>query len=267
MIVSHAASLLWKHDPAGILTRVLEAFESSPPTHVFFRADDIAIPSRNQHRLLQMFAHFEVPLCAAVVPAWLNESRWESICATVQDKHHLFSWHQHGWVHTNHETAGKKHEFGPGTTPHRKRRDLARGRDKLQRILGRQFLPVFTPPWNRMDLETMGILKDLGFAAISRYSNATPPTFPELPDFPASVDLHTRKETTPQDSLAAFLRELKVSLSRGWVGFMIHHQRMSPSAFSFLEALLPQLAVQPSLRLSHFGHFLEDIPATTDQIP
>lgn len=265
MIVSHAPSLLWKHDPAYILNRVLDSFAASSQAQVFFRADDIAIPSGNQHRLLQLFSHFEVPLCAAMVPAWMNESRWESICVNVQDKHHLFSWHQHGWVHTNHETTGKKHEFGPGSTADRKRRDISRGRDKLERILGRQFLPVFTPPWNRMDLETLHILKDLGFAAISRYSHAKPPTLTGLPDFPASVDLHTRKEATPQESLDSFLRELEASLSHGTVGFMLHHQRMSQNAFSFLEELLPRLGHQPGLRLCHFGHFLDGLPVTGDQ--
>ena len=65
--------------------------------------------------------------------------------------------HQHGYDHTNHETEGKKQEFGPARPADAHRRDIQTGRDRLRDLLGDAFDPIFTPPWNpsiRLDGET-----------------------------------------------------------------------------------------------------------------
>ena len=257
MIVSNKASLLWQHIPAGISERVTEILNRHSGATVFFRADDIAIPSARQNRLLELFARHDAPLCAAIVPAWLNRSRWQAVCHCVQDKHRLFAWHQHGWIHHNHETAGKKQEFGPGASHEQKRRDILRGRDKLTDILGEHFLPVFTPPWNRLDLDTMHILQELGFRAISRYRGDRLPTLPGLPDLSVNVDLHTRREDSAEAGWEGLLAELDQALATGVAGLMIHHQRMNDAAFAFLDALLPRLQARPGIRLCHYGDLLE----------
>jgi peptidoglycan/xylan/chitin deacetylase (PgdA/CDA1 family) len=257
MIVSNTTSLLWQHIPADISERVTDILNRYPGTTVFFRADDIAIPSARQNRLLELFAQHDAPLCAAIVPAWINRSRWQNICRHVRGKHRLFAWHQHGWIHHNHETAGKKQEFGPGASYQRKRRDILRGRDKLTDILGGHFLPVFTPPWNRLDLDTMHILKELGFRAISRYRGDRLPTLPGLPDLSVNVDLHTRREDSAEAGWAGLLTELDQALATGVAGLMIHHQRMNDAAFAFLDALLPWLRAHPGIRMCHYGDLLE----------
>jgi peptidoglycan/xylan/chitin deacetylase (PgdA/CDA1 family) len=258
MIISHTISSLWLQVPENICTRLQHILDQHGQALIFFRADDVAIPSTRQDRLLQLFTRHGVPLCAAVIPAWMNAFRWEIIRRQVGEQNHLFAWHQHGWNHRNHESTGKKQEFGPAASRERKHKTLVRGRDKLLSIMGDQFLPVFTPPWNRLDAETMTLLRQEGFRAISRFhGNALPPP-PGLPDFPVNVDLHTRREGDPKAGWVALLDELNRALSSGTVGFMLHHQRMNEAAFAFLDRLLTEIQCHPGLRLVHFGTLLND---------
>jgi peptidoglycan/xylan/chitin deacetylase (PgdA/CDA1 family) len=227
---------------------------------VFFRADDIAIPSRGQDRLLQLFMRHQVPLCAAIVPTWITPARWQAICDLVGSHHHLFAWHQHGWNHRNHQRFGKKQEFGSGLAAAEKERAIKAGRARLGAILGDHFLPVFTPPWNRVDPDTLKALHHLGYGAISRYGNDRLPSLPGLPDFSVNVDLHTRKEASRDLCWQSLLAELEQALFSGTVGLMIHHQRMNEAAFEVLERLLVRFKAEPGLRLRHFGEML---PATS----
>jgi hypothetical protein len=256
MIVSHTASPLWQQVPKDVFTRLRDILDHHPAATVFFRADDVAIPSIRQDRLLELFTRRNVPLCAAIIPAWMNAARWAHIQRLIRDRHHLFAWHQHGWNHQNHEPLGKKQEFGPAVTLDRKHRALVRGRDKLLAIMGEQFLPVFTPPWNRLDTMTMTLLRQEGYQAISRYQGNKPPTPPDLPDFPVNVDLHTRRETSPEAGWTALLGEVQQALGSGTVGFMLHHQRMNEAAFTFLDGMLAEVQGHPGLRLVHFGTLL-----------
>ncbi|MEJ2058646.1 MAG: hypothetical protein P8X39_12500, partial [Desulfofustis sp.] len=75
---------------------------------IFFRADDIGVVSTNFLRLLQLFQGYPVPLCLAVVPAWLSTARWRAISTHIDPGSPQWCWHMHGWTHTNHQGSGKK---------------------------------------------------------------------------------------------------------------------------------------------------------------
>ena len=122
---------------------------------VFFRDDDVGVPSCNFTRLLGLFAEYRMPLALAVVPAWLTVPRWRQIQSIADAHPSLWCWHQHGWRHANHEPVGKKCEFGPGRTESGIYSDLKRGRERLEEIMGVYYFPVFTPPWNRCDSSSM----------------------------------------------------------------------------------------------------------------
>ncbi len=100
---------------------------------------------------------------------------------------------------------------------------------------------IFTPPWNRCSLETLKVLKQLGYIAVSRDQGSAPAASDSLPDIPITVDLHTRKEATTQQGWNRLLGDLKKSISTGCCGIMIHHRRMNDAAFDFLELLLKQI--------------------------
>jgi hypothetical protein len=174
-----------------------------------------------------------------VTPSWITASRW-AVLSQWAAGDDLWIWHQHGWRHMNHQLTGKKGEFGTDRSKEEKKTDIAKGRKRLEALLGDQFQPVFTPPWNRFDTETAEVLLELGYRSVSRSDGEMKKVhLPDrLPDIPINVDLHTRNEPTPATSLAALENELSQAISTGRAGIMLHHQRMNDQAFRFLDTLL-----------------------------
>lgn len=262
MIVSSLVSPLWQHPPQDHGKRLENAVEqglSAAPGNratVFFRADDVAVPGNSFTRMAEVFVRCDAPLCLAAVPAWLTASRWQALrqaCTGSQ-----WCWCQHGWRHMNFEAPGaKKREFGPARPPRDKRQDLAKGFKRLTDIMGKDFTPVFSPPWNRCDGESMAAMPALGVKGLSRTVGAGPEPPQGLTDFPVCMDLHTRKEPDPTASLEAMLGELTRGLASGQCGVMLHHQRMNEASIVFLDSLLKVLARQPGVSFSHYGEMLK----------
>ncbi len=255
----YPVSTLWRFLPPDLSSRMdccfsaaLEKVDSKAPGYVFFRADDVAVPGANFIRLMDLFTRYRVPLCLAVVPAWLTQARWRHLKRIGQKAPSLWCWHQHGWRHVNHEPEGKKQEFGPSRPSLKIRDDLIRGKNRLQTLMEGSFSPFFTPPWNRCDPKTMGMLKELNFRAVSRSKKSVPPSPDGLPDFAVGVDLHTRKEGHPLWGWECLFSELGSALSQGPCGIMIHHQRMNEAAFVFLEIFIQGLIQQRRFHLVHF---------------
>lgn len=226
---------------------------------VFFRADDIGIPSLGFRQLIECFKKHNLPLCLATVPAWLTQKRLEQLQRLTGLNNSQWYWHQHGRVHRNFETTGKKQEFGPNRSKNDIHDSLAKGKERLEQLLGTDFQPVFTPPWNRCSSDTLQSLADLGFKAISRSRGARPQTLPLLPDYQVNVDLHTRKEVGPQLALDNFLLEFEESLTSGLCGIMIHHQRMNRQASELLDILLGLIKSKRDLSPVTFGDLITPV--------
>ena len=224
---------------------------------VYFRADDIAAPGANFFRVMELFSNYRVPLSLAVVPAWLTVQRWNALQSSGQGFSSLWCWHQHGWRHFNHEYEGRSQEFGPARLQADIQDDLLKGKGRLENIIGDNFYPVFTPPWNRCNLTTLKLVRDSGFLAVSRNCKALPPAPHTLPDFCVDVDLHTRKVKNPATEWSRFFAELTEYLSSGRCGIMIHHRKMNTAAFDFLEILLKILTRQKRIRLVNFKNLAE----------
>lgn len=260
----HPPSLLWNLPLTDLKPRLQDCVDQamararSPlPVRFYFRADDIGAPGKRLSRLLDLFLDRQTPLCLAVVPSWLTRQRWDIFRKTDQKAPELWCWHQHGWRHFTHEIQGKKQEFGPARTVDAILQDVVRGRDKLELLMKDRFTPVFTPPWNRCDGRTLAVLKNSGFKAVSRNSQSMPRAPKGLPDFAVNVDLHTRKDATPEEGRKALLKELSNAISSGTCGIMIHHQRMNETAFEFLKILLDVLTQNSRFLLVHFKDMLD----------
>jgi len=256
---TRSVSSIWQHQPSDLIARTESCIQSaceqaaSPgEAFIFFRADDVAAPGSRFTRLLEVFSLHRAPLCLAVVPAWLTQPRWRALNRAGQRASSCWCWHQHGWRHTNHETRGKKQEFGPSRSRTDLEHDIGCGRQRLENVLGKNFYPVFTPPWNRCDHKTLAVLKNLGYAAVSRSRSNSPPSPNGLPSFDVHVDLHTRKEKSPAAGWQNLFDELHQAIASGQGGIMIHHQRMNGAAFDFLEILLRTLARHKKIRLVNF---------------
>ncbi|HEB49921.1 MAG TPA: polysaccharide deacetylase [Desulfobulbus sp.] len=225
---------------------------------IFFRADDIGAPDAGFRRLMHLFRRHRMPLCLAVVPAWIDRKRWRQMQEfTVHDP--LWCWHQHGLCHANHQESGRKSEFGSHRSCETIRSDLVRGREHLQAILGPAFFPVFTPPWNRCSLETLQILAREGYAAVSRTVNARPAATSLIPDLAVAVDLHTRKEQDPALGWQNLLDELACAADSGRIGIMIHHQLMNDRCFAFLDLFLALCRGQAGLCPGTFRDLLSPV--------
>lgn len=219
---------------------------------IFFRADDIGVPGEQFSKLIQSFTANKLPLCLAVVPTWLTENRLATLQQDTVKGSSQWCWHQHGWRHRNHETQGKKQEFGSARSPATQVADLRKGKNRLEQILGDEFSLYFTPPWNRCSSDTLEGLQTLGFNAVSRSQNAKPPAPKNFPDIQVNIDLHTRKETNSKKCMQDLLTEISLGIASGTGGIMIHHQRMNHAAFDFLALLLQIIASNPKLDSTHF---------------
>ncbi|MDJ0811755.1 MAG: polysaccharide deacetylase family protein [Desulfobacterales bacterium] len=224
----------------------------SAVTRIFFRADDVAVPSSRFQDMIQIFVRHAVPLNLAVVPAWLTAQRWRALTRIGKAAPRLWCWHQHGWRHTNHEPQGKKQEFGPARPAEALRRDLDRGRERLERLMGTRFFPVFTPPWNRCSAEVLDHLRRTGYAAVSRSTGGTPVVPRGLAELAVDIDLHTRKEATTVEGWQALTADLACGLARPVCGIMLHHQRMNTTALAVLDDLLKHLRASPRFEFQSF---------------
>ena len=257
--MEHEHASIWRQLPADLVLRTEHCIAAACRQlkgrgygYIFFRADDVAVPSPKFARLLEIFKHNRVPLCLAVVPACLTARRWQYLKDLGAKESSLWCWHQHGWRHVNHEINGKKQEFGASRNQSDIKRDLVQGKRGLEDLMEAEFYPVFTPPWNRCSLSTLQLLRELGYVAVSRYRESMPQAPRGLPDFSANVDLHTRKERNPEAGWINLFEELRQAISSGCCGIMIHHQRMNDAAFDYLEILLKALVKHRELEPVHF---------------
>ena len=250
-------SHIWRKLPRDVNARIDHCLNSASrylkgPTNVYFRADDVAVPSRQFDRLIRLFARHNVPLALAVVPAWLTQSRWRALMQICRRSSALWCWHQHGWRHVNHATSGKKQEFGAERSLRAIDTDLTKGRQRLETILLQDFYPLFTPPWNRCSSQTLTLLEKGGYRAVSRFAGARPKLPDGLVDVQLNVDLHTRKDKVMRRGWHDLFNDLQQSIAGGSCGIMIHHRRMNDAAFSFLDRLIAQMKQLPQLRFKSF---------------
>ncbi|MGW8161153.1 MAG: polysaccharide deacetylase family protein [Desulfobulbales bacterium] len=262
MAASNKISMIWSKNLPGSLRQKIRASlkvadKSGQPLQIFFRADDIARINKPFSRLMHLFITYEMPLCLAVVPKWLDRSGWEKM-QEYDPASPLWCWHQHGWSHTNHELQGKKCEFGESRDRAALHADLLHGKEHLDRILGNLFLPVFTPPWNRCSVETLDILAELGFLAVSRFKDAQPTAAGIVTELAVNVDLHTRRETDSRQDWLNLFEDMTEAAQSGRLGFMLHHQRMNGAAFDFLEILLSELRSNPGVICGTFRDLLRE---------
>jgi hypothetical protein len=261
----HTVSQIWKKLPNDVYSRLEACFEiphsqafQSEETLIFFRADDVGVPSENFSRLSSLFYRYQIPLSLAVVPVWLTHQRWDQLKALTGDISSLWCWHQHGWRHINHSEKGKKYEFGQSRSSYQIKTDLKNGRDRLKNIMGENFYPIFTPPWNRCDNNTITLLKDLNYKAVSRSAPNKPENPEKIPEYNVNVDLHTRKEKDPEKGWDNLFGELGQALANGRCGIMVHHQLMNDQSFVFMESLFQTLTHKPGMKTVHLKDLAEN---------
>jgi hypothetical protein len=231
------------------LTPVLEALDGArAPLDFFLRDADAGWDDASLLALLQTSSHAGVPIDLAAIPMAVSEDLARELCSRIDAMPGLIGVHQHGYMHTNHQTEGRACEFGFARNAQVQELDLARGRARLQLQFGPRLESVFTPPWNRCTPQTLALLETMGYLAVSRNRGATPQdTLPEL-----QVDIDWCKHyrnggpIAVANALAQAVRERDVDEQP--LGLMLHHAAMERSELDLLENWLGALKRHPRVR-------------------
>lgn len=224
---------------------------------LFFRDDDVADDEPALQRLLDVFIQGRTPVNLAVIPGRLTEAAAAMLRERLRIHAHLIEINQHGWMHLNHEPAGRKCEFGPTRTFADQLADLERGRRKLTEAFGAEFSAVFVPPWNRCTEATLRAIDQLEFQALSQLRGAPPVTGYSFTEISVTLDLHRWKGGVTMKEAAELDHELAAQVNAGgMIGVMLHHQVMDEAAFAWLEQLLDELRLHSCLRIHTFQSLL-----------
>lgn len=229
----------------GPVEAVLDA--AARPVRMFFRDDDAGWSGDALSALIDDFARLGVPLDLAVIPAAVDAALAAELGRRCAGARGLLRLHQHGLSHANHETTGRKCEFGPGRSVADKRADIVRGRERLSEMVGAFVDPVFTPPWNRCDAETVALLAEVGCRVLSRDSTAHPVPLHGLSALPVSLDWSACARS---GTLSGRLAEAVATNGAAGkpVGVMLHHADLVPDGRDRLRELLSFLVRHPNVR-------------------
>jgi hypothetical protein len=218
------------------------------PIDCFIRDDDAGWDDARQLALLDAAGAAGVPIDLAAIPQAVGGPLARELAARIDHHAALLGVHQHGCTHDNHETEGRKCEFGGARTPAAQQLDLQRGRARLQQLLGHRLDPIFTPPWNRCAPFTPELLARLGYVALSR--DRTAPAQSALPELSVDLDWCKHHRTGgPAAASQAWAEALRARRDDGQpFGLMLHHAAMQPDEFALLGPWLARLARHPRLR-------------------
>lgn len=235
---------------SGWLDPLREALQlRTRPVDCFFRDDDGGWDDAALLRLVACFERAGVPLDIAIIPEATGPGLAACLLERKQSRATSIGFHQHGSGHLNHETSGRKCEFGTSRTRAQQFDDIETGRERLQRLFGEAIDPIFTPPWNRCTADTLAALEELGFGALSRNRGASPQASGRLQELNVHVDWMRHRLATGPDH-RAIVEAIAGSLRHDEpVGIMLHHAVMSDGDFHALSELLSLLRSQPNVGL------------------
>jgi hypothetical protein len=234
------------------------------PATVFIRDDDAGWGNDRLYRLLEVTEFHSVPIDLAAIPAAMDLTLAGQLRHLVAHSNGRIAVHQHGFAHLNHQTAGRKSEFGDCRLAGAQRDDLQAGRRMLEDRLGDGFPSLFTPPWNRCTAVTAEILVELGYRMLSRDAGATPFSIDRLCEFPVHLDWTGRRGVST--GIEAWGSAIAGSLTpaRAPVGLMLHHEMMSGDDRRWLAELL---AVATSHSMLRFCSMSQAVTISAAQYP
>ncbi|MHB8504158.1 MAG: polysaccharide deacetylase family protein [Acidimicrobiales bacterium] len=249
---------------------LLAALERTPGEVAwFFRDDDAGWDDQRLLAVADVFQRRGVVLDVAAIPAAVSPKLSEALRAMVAAG--AISVHQHGWAHVNHETQGRRSEFGAARATTDQRRDLQNGQSVLAELLEGAIEPIFTPPWNRCEDRTVALLVEGGLTVLSCDASAPRRNVPGVAEVPVRVDwARCWREGGPQrlgEELAQAIHEGCASISgagRGGagdgvqrsgevapiLGVMLHHATMTEEQLDVLAGLAGILSTHPSVVLA-----------------
>ncbi|KAA2238284.1 glycosyl transferase family 28 [Salinarimonas soli] len=214
------------------------------PVAIWWRDDDAVAATPALERLLTTSRHLAWPVGLAVVPALLEPSLAEHLASEPEVDVLV-----HGLRHRNHAPAGaKKSEFGADRPLSALLRDTVRALRLTRAAFPHAVVPVFVPPWNRIDPALAQRCADLGFHAVSTFRRAAPhgPGLLPLETHLDPVDWRGGRGLVDPDHL---IRGLAADIADAWtpLGVLTHHLAQDEATWAFVETLLDRLAASPAV--------------------
>lgn len=228
---------------------VLSALDALPaPLPAFIRDDDAGWENDRLLALLDTVDAAGACIDLAVIPLAISDPLAAELIPRLDAAPQRLALHQHGCAHVNHESEGRKCEFGPSRSAASQRHDIRGGWLLLQHLFGARVQPIFTPPWNRCAPHTPAVLAELGFAALSRDRGA--PAQSAVPEIAVDVDWSRQlREGGPVAAARALADALRARAGDGApLGLMLHHATMDAPALAQLGELLACITRHGALR-------------------
>ncbi len=212
---------------------------------LWWRDDDAVAQTAALDRLTDLAEALSLPVHLAVIPQAATEGL-ARFCASTAFTVPLV----HGWAHQDHAPEGqKKAEFGhprPDAVT-----ETRRALDRMQHLFGPHLLPMFVPPWNRIDDTVIAALPAQGYTALSTYlPRPARLAAPGLVQINTHIDpIHWRGGgglVPPETQIAALVAHLQDRRTgRADVaeplGILTHHLVQDAETWAFTESLIATL--------------------------
>ncbi len=224
-----------------------EALDAAPGRVTWFvRDDDGGWDDARLAALLDVADRHGMPVDVAMIPTETGPGLARELIARMDGSR--LRVHQHGYSHTNHETEGRKCEFGPARPAGAIASDVRDGRRMLLERFGDRLDPVFTPPWNRSVPELAPALVSCGITVLSRDVTAGRLGHPGLREVPVDVDWFGGRRGVRWTREELGRRMATAVAAGGPVGLMLHHAVTPPEELDELDGLFALLAAHPAVR-------------------
>jgi hypothetical protein len=235
------------------LRRLLDPVaEAGRHIDVWWRDDDAVEPSPALDTLLAAANRHAVPLALAVIPEPAVPALGERL-ANESDTIVVF---QHGFAHRNHAPKGEKAaELGVHRPPAAVMAELGHGRVKLEDLFGARFLPVLTPPWNRIAADIAARRRAAGLLGLTTFARMHA-------DDPACINTHVDiidwKGGRCFAGYGKMLKVLEEEIGRRAggagkgdpepLGLLTHHLDHDDGCRDFIDVFLSATAGHPAVR-------------------
>ena len=131
---------------------------------IWWRDDDTTQPTAALDRLLALADTAGCPVHLAIIP----KSADPRLSQALDGRKAVPI--VHGWAHVDHSLPDeKKAEFGRARDGAAE--EIARGLTHLQGMFGPRLLPVFVPPWNRLDPSLIPAVRQAGYSVLSTFGS------------------------------------------------------------------------------------------------
>lgn len=226
--------------------------EAGRQIRLWLRDDDAIAPSPALDRLSGLGERFDLPVLLAVIPMLAEPA----LARALRTMPALLPC-QHGCWHRNHAPEGaRKSEFGPLRPADDIRDGIAQARTRLGDILGTDVLPVFVPPWNRIDPGYAALLPELGFSGLSCFRGYAlgPGGGPRLANTHLDImDWGSRTGRQPDALIAETCRLLATMRADPCreddaFGILMHHRDHDATAWDFFDRFLSISTRHPAMR-------------------